>query len=74
MTAQPTPSNSQDWEQVTVPREVFDRLVQVAEYVSMGRSYLLDHPPYPDATARFALGALSEEGLLTPHVEEAGDA
>lgn len=44
-----------------VPDEAFQRLVNVAEYVSMGRSYV-GVKPYPDATARFALGALSETG------------
>lgn len=50
----------------SVPREVFDQLVKVAEYVSLGES-MARRPgvAYPDATARFALGALHELGLLT---------
>lgn len=49
---------------VMVPREAFDRLTQVAAYVSMGRGYI-GVQPYPDATARAALGMLDQAGLLT---------
>lgn len=51
---------------VQVPREAFNHLVRVAEYVSLGRRAVDHQPdgaPYPDATARFALGALGEAGL-----------
>ena len=51
---------------VAVPREAFDALVQVAEYVSYGRRAVDHQPdgaPYPDAAARRALGALGDAGL-----------
>lgn len=51
---------------VQVPRDAFDALVKVAEYVSYGRSavgYQPDGAPYPDALARRALGALGDHGL-----------
>lgn len=49
---------------VTIPREAFDGLVKVAQYVSMGRRYVGVEGPYPDATARMALGALHDAGAL----------
>lgn len=49
---------------IGVPPDAFDRLVRVAAYVSIGRS-AVDHN-YPDATARYALGALDDAGLLPP--------
>jgi hypothetical protein len=52
---------------VAVPREAFDALVQVAEYVSLGRRAVDHQPggkPYPDAAARRALGLLDDAGLL----------
>lgn len=48
---------------VYVSWETLDLLVNVARYVSTGRSFV-DVEPYPDATARRALGALSDEGAL----------
>lgn len=52
---------------VQVPQDVFADLVAIARYVSLGRR-AVDHQPgdatYPDSTARFALGALREAGLL----------
>lgn len=44
---------------VVVPLEAYDRLVKVAAYVSRGRGFV-GVEPYPDATARMALGALPE--------------
>lgn len=49
-----------------VPEEVLNQLVQVAGYVSRGRSFV-DVGPYPDATARMALGALDEATQRYPH-------
>lgn len=62
---------------VEVPLEAFRRLVKVAMWVSRGRSFAYTPDPnlgaaYPDATARFALGALHDAGLL-PLVGEEGD-
>ncbi|MGW9299567.1 hypothetical protein ACWHA3_01915 [Streptomyces cyaneofuscatus] len=68
---------------VPVPPRAFDRLVRVAMWVSRGRS--MAHTPdpqisgsYPDAAARFALGALDDAGLLNTYrqgaAEEAPDA
>jgi hypothetical protein len=50
-------------ESVHITKETFDLLVYVASYVSAGRRFR-DVEPYPDATARRALGALSDD-LLT---------
>jgi hypothetical protein len=47
---------------VMVSREALDRLVKVAVYVSRGRGFV-DVEPYPDATARAALGALPDDLL-----------
>lgn len=58
-------------EAVAVPRRAFDWLVQVAGHVSFGKSYAFEGP-YPDAAARFALGALDDAGLL-PEYDEAND-
>lgn len=52
---------------VCVPRAALDDLVQVAAYVSFGRRAIDHQPdgaPYPDATARRALGELDDAGLL----------
>lgn len=54
---------------VAVPREALDRLVTVAKWVSRGKSaaFVPDEEiaaVYPDATARFALGSLHDEGIL----------
>jgi hypothetical protein len=50
---------------VTVPKEAFDALVTVAAHVSAGHGAAhLPGQPYPDATARRALGALDDAGLL----------
>jgi len=52
---------------VPVPCEAFDALVRIAQYVSLGRSAVDHQPdsaPYPDSTARRALGALDGAGLL----------
>lgn len=56
---------------VPVPVETFDQLVRVAMWVSRGRSMAFTPDPdprlgsvYPDATARHALGALDDAGLL----------
>lgn len=46
-------------ETVTIPRDAYEGLVKVAQYVSRGRGFV-GVEPYPDATARMALGALSE--------------
>lgn len=46
-------------ETVTIPREAYEQLVRVAAYVSRGRRFV-GVEPYPDATARRALGALPE--------------
>lgn len=46
-----------DHDGVHIPGEAFDLLVEVARYVSAGRRFV-DVEPYPDATARRALGAL----------------
>ena len=62
---------------VAVPREAFDALVQVAEYVSYGRRAVDHQPdgaPYPDAAARRALGVLDDAGLLTAKEPAHGDA
>lgn len=51
---------------IQVPRDAFNALVKVAEYVSYGRSAVGHQPdgaPYPDALARRALGTLGEVGL-----------
>lgn len=53
-------------ELVSVPRPVLNDLIKVAAYVSIGRrgvDHQPDGAPYPDSTARFALGALTELGL-----------
>lgn len=56
---------------VAVPREVLAGLVRVAQHVSAGKSAAFSQDrPYPDATARFALGALDEAGLLYEFMEE----
>ncbi|HEY3481854.1 MAG TPA: hypothetical protein VGL02_23395 [Streptomyces sp.] len=50
---------------VTIPLVAFDQLVKVAMHVSLGRSAAFNQRhPYPDATARYGLGALDEAGLL----------
>lgn len=50
---------------VPVPAETFAELVKVATHVSIGRGYAFHgESPYPDATARRALGALDDAGLL----------
>ncbi|TQS30024.1 hypothetical protein [Microbispora sp. KK1-11] len=49
-----------------VPVAALERLVKVAEYVSRGRGFV-GVEPYPDATARFALGAIMESvGVGSP--------
>ncbi|MDX2800125.1 hypothetical protein [Streptomyces scabiei] len=57
--------------QVPVPVKALEQLVRVAMWVSRGRSMAFTPDPdpklgaiYPDATARFALGALDDAGLL----------
>lgn len=42
---------------IVIPQETLDRLLEVLQYVSGGRNYV-DVVPYPDATARRALGEL----------------
>lgn len=62
---------------VAVPREAFDALVQVAQYVSLGRRAVDHQPdgqPYPDAAARRALGMLDDAGLLPTTEPTHGDA
>ncbi|OEV16284.1 hypothetical protein AN221_32240 [Streptomyces nanshensis] len=61
---------------VPVPLKAFDRLVRVAMWVSRGQA--MAHVPdpqisdsYPDAAARFALGALDDAGLLNAYREKA---
>jgi hypothetical protein len=46
---------------IPLPIETFEKILKVVEYVSMGRGYI-GVEPYPDATARFALGELQEFG------------
>ncbi|WP_145503124.1 hypothetical protein [Streptomyces sp. CFMR 7] len=60
---------------VPVPLEAFDRLVRVAMWVSRGQA--MAHVPdpqisgsYPDAAARYALGALDDAGLLNTYREK----
>jgi hypothetical protein len=53
----------------SIPLSAWQGLITVAKWVSRGRSFALDADPeiapaYPDATARFALGALADAGLL----------
>lgn len=60
----------------SIPVSAWDALVTVAKWVSRGKSFALDADPniapcYPDASARRALGALHEAGLL-PEPEPAG--
>lgn len=52
-----------------VPLSAWEGLITVGKWVSRGKSSALDAdldiaPCYPDATARFALGALHDAGLL----------
>lgn len=63
---------------VPVPLEAFDRLVRVAMWVSRGQA--MAHVPdpqisgsYPDAAARFALGALDDAGLLNTYQRDANE-
>jgi hypothetical protein len=51
---------------VVVPAAVLADLVKVAAHVSVGKSFAFigQGRPYPDATARRALGALDDAGLL----------
>ena len=50
---------------VQIPTAVFARLVKVAMHVSVGRGFAFaGQGPYPDATARRALGELAELGLI----------
>lgn len=56
---------------IGVPPDAFGQLVRVAAYVSRGRS-AVDHT-YPDGTARYALGALDDAGLL-PRIGSADQA
>lgn len=53
----------------SIPLSAWDALITVAKWVSRGKSFALDADPdiaprYPDASARRALGALHEAGLL----------
>lgn len=55
----------------SIPLTHWQGLITVAKWVSRGKSFALDADPdiapcYPDATARFALGALHDAGLLDP--------
>jgi hypothetical protein len=50
---------------IPVPVEAFAKLVKVAAHVSRGQGYAFNGDAlYPDATARYALGALDDAGLL----------
>lgn len=54
----------------SIPLSAWDALITVAKWVSRGKSFALDADPaiapcYPDASARRALGALHDAGLLT---------
>ncbi|MGW0948501.1 hypothetical protein ACWD4O_38925 [Streptomyces sp. NPDC002623] len=54
-----------------IPLTAWDALITVAKWVSRGRSFAFDADPdiapaYPDASARRALGALHDAGLLNP--------
>ena len=56
---------------VQIPASAFARLVKVAMHVSAGRSFAFaGQGPYPDATARRALGELAELGLIPVAVRE----
>lgn len=53
----------------SIPMPAWDALITVAKWVSRGKSFALDADPdiapcYPDASARRALGALHDAGLL----------
>ena len=53
----------------SIPLSAWEGLITVAKWVSRGKSFALDADPdiapaYPDATARRALGALHDAGLL----------
>lgn len=53
-----------------LPVKAWEQLITVAKWVSRGKSaaFIPDPdiaPAYPDATARFALGALHDAGLLS---------
>ena len=59
----------------SIPLTHWQGLITVAKWVSRGKSFALDADPdiapcYPDATARFALGALHDAGLLDPPLRE----
>lgn len=44
-----------------VPGDILQKLIEVAAFVSLGRGHAYSQvEPYPDAKARFALGALYE--------------
>lgn len=61
---------------VTLPLAAFDGLVKVAVHVSYGRRAAFSVGPYPDSTARVALGALDDVGLLDAYRQrhpEAGE-
>lgn len=61
---------------VAIPLAAFDGLVAVAMHVSYGKSAAFSVGPYPDSTARVALGALDEAGLLDAYQQrhpEAGE-
>ena len=54
----------------SVPLSAWEALITVAQWVSRGKSFALTADPaiclvYPDASARRALGALHDAGLLT---------
>jgi hypothetical protein len=56
---------------VQIPTTAFARLVKVAMHVSVGRSAAFrGQDPYPDATARRALGELAELGLIPVAVRQ----
>ena len=61
----PAPDRARS-EVCAVPREALEGLVKVARYVSLGRGGVGHQPDgalYPDAAARFALGALDDAGI-----------
>jgi hypothetical protein len=65
-----------DPDTVTIPVAAFDGLVAVAMHVSYGKRAAFSVGPYPDSTARVALGALDEAHLLDAYRQrhpEAGE-
>lgn len=58
------PADTGPADTIAVPLAAFDQLVKVAAHVSLGKSAAFNQGPYPDSTARVALGALDNAGLM----------